>query len=52
MIYTEKVCKPGYNINQSINASKIHIKDKLSNEVCFTPAVILIRCVMPQELNE
>ena len=40
MVYTEKVCKPGYDINLSIYALKIHIKDNLSNEVFFTPAEI------------
>ena len=49
MVYTEKVCKPGYDINLSIYALKIHIKDNLSNEVFFTPAEILVRCVMPPE---
>ena len=46
MIYTEKVYKPGYDINLSIYALKIHIKDNLSNEVLFTPSEILVRCVM------
>ena len=49
MVYTEKVCKPGYNINLSIYAMKIHIKDNLSNEVFFTPPEKLVRCVMPPE---
>ena len=49
MVYIEKVCKPGYDINLSIYALKIHIKDHLSNEVFFTPAEILVRCVMPRE---
>ena len=49
MVCTEKVCKPGYDINLSIYALKIHIKDNLSNEVFFTPAEILVRCVMPSE---
>ena len=35
MVYTEKVCKPGYDINLSIYALKIHIKDNSSNEVFF-----------------
>ena len=49
MVYTEKVCKPGHDIILSIYALKIHIKDNLSNEVFFTPAEILVRCVMPPE---
>ena len=35
---TEKVCKPGYDVNLSIYALKI--QDNLSNEVFFTPAEI------------
>ena len=50
MVYTEKVCKPGYDIYLSIYASKIHIKDNLSNEVFSTPAEIFVKCVMPPEL--
>ena len=49
MVYTEKVCKPGYDINLFIYALKIHIKENLSNEVFFTPFKILIRCVMLPE---
>ena len=49
MIYTEKVCKPGYDINLAIYALKIHIEDNLSNEVFFIPAEILVRCLMPPE---
>ena len=41
MVYTEKVGKPGYDINLSIYALKIHKKDNLSNEVFFTPAEII-----------
>ena len=52
MVYTEKVCKTGYDINLSIYALKIHIKDNLSTEVFFTPAEILVRRVMPQEYKE
>ena len=40
MIYTEKMYEPGYDINLSIYALKIHIKDNLSNEVFFTPSEI------------
>ena len=31
MVYTEKVCRPGYDINLSIYALKIPIKDSFSN---------------------
>ena len=44
MVYTEKA---GYDINLSIYVLKI--QDNLSNEVFFTPAEILLRCVMPPE---
>ena len=49
MLYTEKVCKRGYDINLSIYALKIHIKDNLSNEVFFTPSEILVISVMLPE---
>ena len=49
MVYTENMCKPGYDINLSIYALKIHNTDNLSNEVFFTPAEVLVRCVMPPE---
>ena len=35
MVYMEKVCKPGYDINLSIYALKIHVKDTISNEAFF-----------------
>ena len=38
MVYTDKVCKHRYDINLSIYALKILIKDNLSNEVFFTLA--------------
>ena len=43
MVYTKKVCKPGYDINLSIYTLKFNIEDNLSNEVFFIPAEILVR---------
>ena len=44
MVYTEKVCICLFSYDL-----RIHMKDNISNEVFFTPAEILVRCVMPPE---